>query len=304
MELYIQLKWDGEIMTWSKAVRDQLAEKVVLITGASSGIGRATADAFAAAGATPVLAARRESLLAAATTEVGAVAPEASWVAMDVADLLQVRRAIEAVIERHGRIDILFNNAGHAVTGAVTARHFERGLESMFRVDVMGTVHTTRAVLPSMLERGSGHILNMSSVVGRKAFPGFGGYSSMMHALTGFSAALRQELRGTGVGVSTIHPALTQTELFSEVPSSEMPRTFRNMSPITPEEVAVAAVRGVARGRARIVVPSQPKVLMLLDAVSPNLGDAMVRLLERPWFARAIGSFRGEHYRGLARQEG
>ncbi len=160
----------------------------------------------------------------------------------------------------------------------------------------LGTVNVSRAVLPIMRTQATGHILNMSSVVGRKAFAHFGGYSSIMFAIAGFTDALRQELAGTGVAVSIIHPALTQTPLLSTIAPEQMPPPFRHLSPIAPEDVAAAAVDGIERHRLRIVVPGQPRVLMFLDAVSPRLGDWMVRMLENPAFSRLIGSYRGTVY--------
>lgn len=279
------------------ATRKNLEGSVVLITGASSGIGRAAADAFARARATPVLAARSADRLKRAVGELRPMARGASHVVVDVSDADRVAQAVEEVLQRHGRIDVLFNNAGHATVGPVTGASFVADVRSMFEVDVLGTISMTKAVLPSMLERGSGHVLNMSSVVGRKAFPRFGGYSSMMHAVSGFTDALRQELRGSGIDVSTIHPALTQTPLLASVAPNEMPPPFRRLSPIPVEAVADAAVEGVRRRRPRIVVPVQPRLLMLLDAISPRLGDGMVRLLESERFSRLIGSYRGTTYR-------
>jgi len=168
--------------------------------------------------------------------------------------------------------------------------------KEMLDVDFMGTVYTTRAVLPLLKKQGSGHIMNMSSVVGRKAFPHFGGYSSAMHAITAFTDSMRQELRGSGIGVSTIHPALTQTPLLERVKPEEMPPPFKGITPITVESVAKAVLDGVYYNRARVVVPFQPKLLLLADAISPSLGDLVVRLLAKKAFSRVLGMYRGNLY--------
>jgi NAD(P)-dependent dehydrogenase (short-subunit alcohol dehydrogenase family) len=273
-----------------------LEGKTVLITGASSGIGRAAGVEFAKAGAIPILAARSRPKLEKALEEISDIQPRAGYVRVDVSDRTRVEAMVDEVLARFGKIDVLFNNAGHATVGPIEGADFSEDTRSMFDVDFMGTVNVTKAVLPSMRARGEGRILNMSSVVGRKAFARFGGYSAVMHALAGFTDALRQELDGSGVRVSIIHPALTQTPLLSAVAPDDMPPTFRSLSPLPVEQVARAAVEGVRRGRRRIVVPAQPRLLMLLDAISPVLGDAMVGLLERPLFGRLIGSYRGTRY--------
>ncbi len=276
--------------------KTSLEGQVVLITGASSGIGRSSAEAFARAGAVPVLAARTLGKLEEAVRDIRPISPEASLVQVDVSDPIQVERGVARVMERYGSIDVLFNNAGHATVGPVSGDAFAADARQMFEVDFMGTVSMTKAVLPSMKKRGKGHIINMSSVVGRKAFPGFGGYSAVMHAVSGFTDALRQELVDSGILVSSVHPALTQTALFTGVAREDMPPPFRRMTPIAPDEVAQAVVSGVRAARKRIVVPGQPHFLLLMDALSPTLGDRVVRLLENEAFSRLIGSYRGSVY--------
>ena len=138
--------------------------------------------------------------------------------------------------------------------------------------------------------------MNMSSVVGRKAFPHFGGYSSAMHAISAFTDSLRQELSGTGINISIIHPALTQTPLLDHVNPEDMPPPFRAMTPITVESVAKAVVNGVQYNQARIIVPYQPRILIALDAISPRIGDLIVRGLSNKIFARVLGTYRGKLY--------
>lgn len=200
------------------------------------------------------------------------------------------------VVAEYGRIDILFNNAGTSMVGRVDGEDFVDNTRKMFEVDYLGTVQVLKEVLPVMKRQRSGHIMNMSSVVGRKAFPGFSGYSSVMYALSGLTDALRQELRGTGINVSIIHPALTQTPLLSAVDRADMPPPFRNLTPIPVEDVAAAVLDGVRKNRLRIVVSLPAKMLLLADAISPKLGDLIVRLLESKLFGRLIGSYKGSVY--------
>ncbi len=271
-------------------------DKVVLITGASSGIGKATAIAFAREGAVTVLAARRAGALRDVAENIERAGGKAFVAPVDISAPEQVRRMVADVVAEYGRIDILFNNAGASMVGRIDGDDFIDNTRKMFEIDYLGTVHVLKEVLPVMKRQRSGHIMNMSSVVGRKAFPGFGGYSSVMHALSGLTDALRQELRGTGINVSVIHPALTQTPLLSTVDSTDMPPPFRALTPIPVEDVADAVLYGVRRNRPRIVVSFPPKPLLLADAISPRLGDLFVRLLENKTLGRLIGSYKGSVY--------
>lgn len=275
---------------------NQFQNKVVLITGASSGIGRSTALRFARQGAKTVLLSRSQAKLELVAEEIREFSDDVFVVPADVSSKTEVEAAVEKTLKKYGRIDVLFNNAGLSHVGRADEPRFVDDLRGMFEVDLLGAIHVTQAVLPAMRRQGSGHILNMSSVVGRKAFPGFGGYSSIMHALVGYTNALRQELQDEPISVSIIHPALTQTPLLSEVSPEDMPPPFRRLTPISPELVAKAALDGIHKNTARIVVPALPRLLMLADALSPHLGDLFVRLLQKRWFSRLFGTFRGATY--------
>jgi short-subunit dehydrogenase len=190
---------------------------------------------------------------------------------------------------------VLFNNAGKSDVGATDAPWFIEGVREMFEVDFLGAVRVTQAVVPVMRRQGSGRILNMSSVVGSKAFERFAGYSSVMHAIVGYTDALRQELRGTGIEVSLIQPALTQTPLLSGVQPEEMPPPFHRLTPLPAEQVADAALKGLSKNAPRIVVPWQPRVMMLAQAVSPRLGQLVLSFIMSR-FGRVLGMFRGTTY--------
>ncbi len=149
--------------------------KVALITGASSGIGKATAIAPAREGAVAVLAARREGALRDVADEIERAGGKAFVAPVDVSSADQVRRMVADVVAEYGRIDILFNNAGISMVGRIDGDDFIDNTRKMFEIDYLGTVHVLKEVLPVMRRQRSGHIMNMSSVVGRKAFPTFGG---------------------------------------------------------------------------------------------------------------------------------
>ncbi len=271
-------------------------DKVVMITGASSGIGRATALAFAREGATTILVSRSEEKLEKVANEIRKFNPNILVVPTDVSLQEGVHNMVEKVMGKYGRVDILFNNAGSSYVGRIDNVNFVDDTKKMMEVDFFGTVYCTKEVLPIMQKQGSGHIINMSSVVGKKAFPHFGGYSSTMHAIAGFTDSLRQELHGSGIHVSIIHPALTQTPMLYHVDPADMPPPFRRMTPIPVESVAAAVLNGVYKNQARIVVPFQPKMLLLADAISPRLGDLIVRLMPNRVFAFLIGIYRGKVY--------
>ncbi|NIP39485.1 MAG: SDR family oxidoreductase [Candidatus Dadabacteria bacterium] len=276
--------------------KKRFADKVVLITGASGGIGRASAVDFAKEGAKLAIVSRSKEKLDKVAEEIKPYTSELLVVPTDVSDQHQVNEMVSKVISKYGAIDYLFNNAGSSYVGGVEKADFVENVKKMFEVDYLGSVYTTQAVIPYMRKQGSGHIMNMSSVVGRKAFPKFGGYSSIMHAITGFSAALRQELRGSGIHVSTIHPALTQTNLLDHVNPDDMPPPFKNMTPMPVEKVSKAVLDGFHYNHTRIVVPFQPKLVLFWDAVSPAIGDLFVRLLSKRYFSRMIGMYKGSLY--------
>ncbi|OLT10978.1 hypothetical protein BJF78_28170 [Pseudonocardia sp. CNS-139] len=164
------------------------ADKVVLVTGASRGIGRSIALAFAREGARLVLAARAVDRLAEVEKEVRDLGADALSVPTDVTSCDAVAALVDAATARFGRIDVLVNNAGIGKVGAVDSPAFEDDVLQTQRASLFGMVHVTQRVLPILRRQGSGTIVNMSSVMGRKAFARFGAYAIVMHAVSAFSA--------------------------------------------------------------------------------------------------------------------
>lgn len=270
--------------------------KVVLVTGASRGIGKAIALEFADEGASLVLAARSADRLGLVHDEIRGRGGDAISVPTDVTSTEEVQALVEAAMKRYGRIDVLVNNAGIGHVSAVDDPQFEADLHQTLQASLFGAIRLTQLALPIFRRQQSGAIVNMSSVMGRKAFARFGGYAIVMHGVSAFTDALRQELAGTNIHVSVIHPALTATDLLRDVDETQMPPPFRHMTPLSAEDVGQAVVTAVRRGTPRVIMPRQAGLLLLGEAFSPRIGDLMASALTRRPFARLVGLSRGRTY--------
>jgi NAD(P)-dependent dehydrogenase (short-subunit alcohol dehydrogenase family) len=191
--------------------------RVWLITGASSGFGRAITEAAVAADDTVVATARNAAVL----TDLAAAHPgQVEPLALDVTDVAAIEATVSDVIARHGRIDVLVNNAGRAHVGAAEETSAAE-LRSLFDVHVFGPAALVRAVLPHMRKRRSGSIVQMSSMGGQLSFAGFSAYSGTKFALEGMSEALADEVRPLGIKVLIVEPGAFRTGLFGATTDSE-----------------------------------------------------------------------------------
>jgi NAD(P)-dependent dehydrogenase (short-subunit alcohol dehydrogenase family) len=277
-------------------VKKHFEDEVVLVTGASRGIGKAVALAFAEQGAQVVLAARSAERLADVAEDVSALGSQVLVVPTDVTSHADVVALVDAASRRFGRIDVLVNNAGIGRVGGVESPEFSDDVWDTLQASLFGMLDVTRQVLPTMRRQGSGAIVNMSSVMGRKAFSRFGSYAIVMHGVSAVSDALRQELAGSNIRVSVMYPALTATDLLRDADEAQMPPPFRHMTPLTSEAVARAVVRAVRRGAPRVVMPGPAKLLLLGEAFSPRIGDLMASALAQRSFIRLVGMSRGKTY--------
>lgn len=185
--------------------------KVWFVTGASGGLGRAIAEAAAAAGDTVIAAVRRpESVADLVATYPGRVDP----IRLDVTDIAAIDNAVADILARHGRIDVLVNNAGRSLIGAAEETS-EDELRSLFELHFFGPVALTRAVLRGMRERGEGAIVQVSSMGGRLSFAGVSAYSATKFALEGYSEALRAEVAPLGLTVLIVEPGNFRTGLLT-----------------------------------------------------------------------------------------
>ena len=184
-----------------------IADKVVIVTGASSGIGAATARLAAERGAKVVLAARRADRIQALAAEL----PDALAVTTDMRDPAQITRLVDATLERYGRVDVLVNNAGQGLHLPVEQVRLET-LRSVMELNVYGPLLAMQAVIPAMRKQGGGAIVNVSSMTSRMVLPGVGSYAATKSALNMLSQVARKELEPDGIVVSTVYPAVTATE--------------------------------------------------------------------------------------------
>ncbi|MFQ5880942.1 MAG: SDR family oxidoreductase [Candidatus Methylomirabilales bacterium] len=257
-----------------------LAGQVVIITGASSGIGRETALHFAREKARVVLAARRQDRIHALEKEIQGLGTEALGLPTDVAQPEQVEAMVGRAVERFSRVDILVNNAGSGLFALVEMTTPE-DMKAILRVNFLGAFYGIRAALPIMRRQGSGHIINISSIIGKRGVPLYGAYCASKFALIGLSESLRMELKGSGIAVSVICPVGTATEFF-EAAKAPQGRRLGPKSPVqTPAQVAKAIIRCAKSPRPEVIVYPPARLLVILNALSPRVGD---------WVMGAVGS--------------
>jgi NADP-dependent 3-hydroxy acid dehydrogenase YdfG len=221
-----------------------LTDKVVIITGASSGIGEATAKELASQGAKIGLVARREDRLDSLKQAIEETGGTALVIAADVTDQAHAKKVVKQVIDAWGQIDILINNAGVMLLGPVIDAPMEEW-ETMIHVNLLGLMYLTHQVTPLMKRQGSGHIINISSVAGRTTRSGSAVYNATKWGVNAFTDALRQELAEgkTGIRTTLIEPGAVATELQShnrpEI-REQLKQRFGDMKLLQPEDVAAA----------------------------------------------------------------
>lgn len=227
-----------------------LKQKVAIVTGASSGIGEATAIALAAAGAKVALAARRSERLETLTQRIQQNGGEALPITADVANEAQVQDMVSATKDKWGRVDILVNNAGVMLLGPVYLANTQ-DWRRMFDVNVLGLMYATHAILPLMKAQGEGHIVNISSVAGRVANAGTGVYNATKWAVGAFSESLRKEVHKDKIRVTIIEPGLVATELPQHITNpeaKERAKTFyESVRSLDSEDIAAAIVYAVTQ---------------------------------------------------------
>ncbi|MEV4145190.1 SDR family oxidoreductase [Amycolatopsis sp. NPDC049691] len=248
---------------------EQLAGKVVVITGGGQGIGAATASALSRLGAKVVIGDLDQVR---AEKTAGELAAEA--LPLDVTDIRGFTEFLDEVERRHGRIDVLINNAGimplarlEEESDATTRRQLEINLHAV--------IHGTREAMKRMRPRRSGHIVNVASFAGKAGFPGAATYCATKHAVVGLSEAVHLELHGSGVHVSCVLPAIVRTELASGLGEAKLFKSSR------PEDVAHAIVSTLRKPRFEVFVPRSVGTMGKLTRLLPRrAGEALARALK------------------------
>ena len=224
--------------------------KVALITGASSGIGEATALALAAQGAKVAVAARRTERLEALIHKIEGKGGEAMPIIADVSSEEQVRDMVHSASGRWGRLDILVNNAGVMLLGPIDGADTE-DWRRMVNINLLGLMYCVHAALPIMKQQHSGHIINISSVAGRTARAGSGGYNATKWGVVAFSEALRQEVYSDHIRVTTIEPGAVATELTEHITHEQTKRDtqdwIKEIRPLQSEDIAAAILYAVTQ---------------------------------------------------------
>lgn len=258
-------------------------QPVIIITGASSGIGEATARLFGANGYRVVLAARRLDRLEALKAEIEASGGQALPVETDVSLSASIQALVEKALDTYGQIDILFNNAGFGRTKWLEELDPEKDIAAQVQVNLTGVIQATRAVLPHMIARKSGSIINMGSQAAFVGTPTYTVYAATKFGLRGFSEALRREVGVWGIKVSVVYPGNVSTEFGQHTEAKRKtgittPKALR----LTPEQVAEAvlsAARHPVRGR---ILPGITSLVIWFATTFPGIND----WLQEKYFTR------------------
>jgi len=256
--------------------------KVVLITGASSGIGKQTAIEFAKLGSNIILVARRKNKLEQVENELKKFNVNTLVCTCDVSKKDQVEKMSKIVLEKFNSIDILVNNAGFAIYGSVYDLSIN-DIESQMETNYFGMIYCTKNFLPLMLEKKSGHIVNVASVAASFGLPGIASYCASKFAMLGFSEGLKHELSGTGVGITVVSPIMVKTDFFDHPSFGKMPKY--SPTSLNSKTVAKAIVKASNSSRLEIITPSIVRIAIWLKHtfpyfINPILGKSFKKQLD------------------------
>ncbi len=255
-------------------------QSVAIVTGASSGIGKATALAFARRKYAVVIAARREDPLEQLRKECEACGAACLAVPTDVSQQEQVEALVEAAVQRFGRVDVMVNNAGYGVHARVHETTADQ-MRRIFDTNFFGVFYGCKAVAPVMIRQQSGHIFNVSSVIGKRGSPFNGAYSATKFAVCGLTDSMRVEMLEHKVHVTSVCPGLTDTEFFDVVEggSTHKKTSFaRVRGMMAPEVIARKMVATVGRHKPELIFSISGKLLTFLAAISPRFTDVLMRI--------------------------
>jgi short-subunit dehydrogenase len=259
----------------------------VLVTGASQGIGRALVLEAARRGCHVLAAARSQPLLDELATEAGGISSFVRTVVADVTKPEDRAAMVEAATRHFGGLDVLINNAGIGATGHFMDSEPEV-LRQIFETNFFGLTETTRAFLPILKQGDTPAIVNISSVVGKRALPARSLYSASKFAVMGFSEAIRAELAKDGIDVLVVSPGLTQTNFSKNMLEQKARMQMDHMRGMTSEEVAAATLRAIERGSLDVTLTLKGKLLVLVNRFAPWVVDFFAKKKVRELFADEI----------------
>ena len=255
-------------------MRETLKGKVALVTGASSGIGEAAARSLAQRGAAVTLVARSEERLGFIVREISAAGGQALAVKTDVTDKDSVRDTVERTVEQFGTLDVLVNNAGLGLSGRVAELRSE-DLRYVFEVNMLGPLNCVQAALPHM--RRGGRIINVSSVVGKRAIPKVGGYCATKFALNALSDSLRVEVADRGITVSSVYPGTTRTAFRENSRRTKDEKRGWRHGGVTPAKVGEKISDAAESGGRDLYVTRPDRLFVAGTTLAPGLFDRVLR---------------------------
>jgi short-subunit dehydrogenase len=251
-------------------------KRVVAITGASAGIGRAIAIRVARDGASVAVCARRRDRLDEVANEIIQAGGTSLPIVADVAQAAEMQAFVDKTVSRWGQLDVMVCNAGYGVYGAIDQIAPEK-VKAMTEVNYLGTFHAARAALAIFRRQNRGHVVIISSIVGKRGVPYVGAYAATKFAQVGLAECLRAELVGTGIHVTVVYPISTQTE-FHDVMVRESGYATRARGPRQPaERVADAVARAIEHPVPEVYPFRVSKALAVINAIAPGLCDRVVK---------------------------
>ncbi|MFV0258275.1 MAG: SDR family NAD(P)-dependent oxidoreductase [Acidimicrobiales bacterium] len=261
-----------------------LEGKHVVVTGGSQGIGAEIARQVAAAGANVLVVSRSAPRLAEVADEIGG-----EWLTADLSVAADVDSLVRRCLERMGRIDVWINNAGHETSDAFTATP-RADLRDVARLNFETPLMLTRDIVPHMLARGSGHIVQMGSVAGAVPFPGLAAYAGTKAGLTNFTETLRLELKGTGIGLTVVSPGPVDTDMWDRLdhgdgfadPALRRFEHLASLPKVTAEQVAAATVTAIEKNRRFVRLPTRFNLYHLLNNAPRRLVEASLAGVRMP----------------------
>ncbi len=256
-----------------------LTNKVILITGASAGIGRATAVALAQSGAHVALVARRQERLEALVEELAAFPGQCLAIAGDVGDEAFAHTAVSQTITTFGRLDVLINNAGLGHRNQL-AEMPSADMHRLWDTNVMGVLYFTQAAIPQMKQQGGGHIINISSIVSQRPLPNMGLYCASKTAVNFISRALRMELRPYHIRVTVVYPGRTLTE-FGEALLGDKRTNPTALARVSSERVAQAIAKSITTGKTEVYVTWTDWLFTHFNRLFPRATDWLVEHIAR-----------------------